>query len=103
MKLSDVGEFGLIDLLKRGLPAAKSVKRGIGDDCAVVEWDKKRYMLLTTDMILEGIHFTPQDSPRAVGHKALAVNLSDIAAMGGKAKYALVSLSLPPDGSVKRV
>jgi len=103
MKLSQVGEFGLIDLLKRGLPTAKSVKKGIGDDCAVVEWDKTRYMLLTTDMLLEGIHFTPKDAPVAIGHKAMAVNLSDIAAMGGSAKYALVSLGLPPASPVERV
>src|SRR5262245_26348223 len=103
MKISQLGEFGLIDVLKRGLPTSKSVKRGIGDDCAVVEWDKDHYMLLTTDMILEGIHFTPHDLPQAIGHKALGVNLSDIAALGGVAKYALVSLGVPTDGSVKRI
>ncbi|UCC79999.1 MAG: thiamine-phosphate kinase [Candidatus Zixiibacteriota bacterium] len=97
MKLNDLGEFGLIEMI-RGIvgPAGENVIKGIGDDCAVVESSNDKVMLLTTDVLVEGVHFTKGFmSPENLGRKALAVNISDIAAMGGKPLYALLSLGAP--------
>lgn len=79
------------------LKTDSSVIKGPGDDCAVVEFDKKNYLLLTCDMLVEGVDFTRKAKPYFIGRKALAVSLSDIAACGGKPRYALVSLGLPKD------
>ena len=69
--------------------------RGIGDDAAVVESGKKA-LLITTDILIEDIHFERSwTDPFRLGKKALAVNLSDIAAMGGIPKYFLISIGLP--------
>lgn len=95
--LADLGEFGLIrhlaGMLKKP-PAA--VRTGIGDDCAVIRQAGGRYLLWTVDILLEGRHFTADAPPRAVGRKALAVSLSDVAAMGGKPRQALVFAGIPP-------
>jgi len=79
----------------------KPVIHGIGDDCAVLQYTKEKYMLLTCDMIIEGTHFTKKTSPYRIGWKAMAVNISDIASMGGVAKYALVSAGVPRGKGVK--
>ncbi|MFH0840330.1 MAG: thiamine-phosphate kinase [Candidatus Omnitrophota bacterium] len=77
---------------------------GIGDDCAVINHTKDKYLLLTIDMLIEGVHFDLENAgPKRVGRKALAVSLSDIAAMGGVPKYCLVSVGLPPNMPVKVV
>ncbi|MCM8758940.1 MAG: thiamine-phosphate kinase [Candidatus Omnitrophica bacterium] len=74
----------------------KKVKIGIGDDTAVLEYDKKHYLLLTTDIVVENVHFKLTEAKFSqIGRKALAVNISDIAAMGGIPAWALVSLGLP--------
>lgn len=96
-KLKDIGEFGLIDCLHKSIRVDKNVICGIGDDAAVLKYDKDRYLLFTTDMLIEGAHFTRSMPPESIGHKALAVNISDIAAMGGLPKHALVSLGVPQD------
>jgi thiamine-monophosphate kinase len=71
------------------------VLRGIGDDCAVIRMGGKNY-LVTTDALQEGVHFLPRTlSPRQLGGKALAVNISDIAAMGGEPLFAFLNLGLP--------
>lgn len=101
--LSQLGEFGLIDLLKKYHGSRINVIKGIGDDTAVVPLDAKRYLLLTTDMIMEGVHFKRNAPPRLIGRKALACSMSDIAAMGGIPKYALVSLGVPGDLSMRFV
>ena len=111
MKLSALGEFGLIKLIKEvTLPSYRSspdaFKRlviGIGDDAAA--WEGRPFIqLATTDSLVENIHFTFESSTwEDLGHKSLAVNLSDIAAMGGQALYALVSLACPGDVDVESV
>lgn len=73
----------------------KQVRVGIGDDAAVVEYDKENYLLFTTDIVVDGVHFiAKKTSPYQVGRKALSVNISDIAAMGGTPLYALVSIGM---------
>lgn len=93
--LSALGELGLIDWIKDSCAVGSSVKKGIGDDTAVLPFSKQEDLLLTTDMSVEGTHFTSNTSPELIGRKALARNLSDIAAMGGKPTFAVVSLGLP--------
>ena len=93
-----LGEHGLIALIRSRLPAAPAwVAVGLGDDAAVVAPARNTFDVLTTDALVEGVHFdrafTP---PSAIGHRALAVNLSDLAAMGATPRVALLSLVLPP-------
>ena len=102
MELSELGEFGLIEKIsnKIGQPSGKVLK-GIGDDCAVVETDGDGVVLYTTDILVEGVHFKKAfTDPVKLGRKALAVNISDIAAMGGKPLYALISLGAPDSAEV---
>lgn len=94
--IADMGEFGLIEFLRCRMPVGKKVIRGIGDDAAVLELSAREYLLLTTDMLVEGVHFRPATSGQRIGHKALACNISDIAAMGGVPTYAVVSIGLNP-------
>jgi len=95
-RLSGNGEFGFIEKIRKISKAGPSVIKGIGDDCAVLRYKKDKHLLLATDMLVEGVHFTlKKASPEAVGHKALAVNISDIAACGGIPKYAVVSAGMP--------
>ena len=69
--------------------------RGIGDDCAVLPGGRGRDLLVTTDMLIEDVHFRRADPPALVGHKALARGLSDIAAMGVTPRWCLLSLAVP--------
>lgn len=99
MRISELGEFPLIDRLTQYLPPYLSdVVRGVGDDVAVVRLSAERYLLLTCDIQVEGVHFLPEAiTPYQLGRKIAAINLSDIGAMGGRPSHALVSLALPPD------
>ncbi len=102
MKVSAIGEFGLIERLAAaiGSEALPDLIVGIGDDAAA--WRAGDAVILaTTDTLVEGVHFLPEFAPWAdVGWKALAVNVSDIAAMGGQPLFALVTLALPPETDV---
>jgi thiamine-monophosphate kinase len=94
--LAEIGERGVLRHIRGRLPATAGVRLGPGDDAAAVELGP--LALVTTDCMVEGIHFTRDSAPaRLVGRKALTVNLSDVAAMGGIGRYATVSLLLPPD------
>jgi thiamine-monophosphate kinase len=97
--IHDLGEFGLIRQLQGVVgPARGSVVLGIGDDCAVLRNDNPaRYLLYTCDPVVEGVHYRRSDRPRQVGWKAMARNLSDIAAMGGVPCWAVVSIGLRRD------
>ncbi len=91
-------EFDFIRWLMARTPRNPTVLVGPGDDCAVLEPARSR-VLITTDILTEGTDFTrDRASPREIGHKAMAVNLSDIAAMGGRATAAVVGLVIPQTG-----
>ena len=90
-----MGEFGFIEFIAKWTGKNKKVIKGIGDDAAVLPYSKDKYLLLTTDMLIEGVHFVRKDGAAAIGRKALACNISDIAAMGGFPKWAVVSAGLP--------
>lgn len=78
------------------LGAVPGIRVGIGDDCAVLEPTPGRTLLATTDLLIEDVHFRRRHSePADIGWKALAVNLSDIAAMGGQPRWALIALACP--------
>jgi len=98
-RMADVGEVALLRRLCRRLPGRPDVTVGAGDDCAVVRPDKRVAFdwLLTSDPVIEGIHFTSGTPLAGVGHKALGRVLSDIAAMGGEPLWALVDVVAPPD------
>jgi len=96
MNLDKIGEFGLIERMRKKIKTDSSVICGIGDDAAVISYTKDKYMLFTTDMLIEGVHFTRREATFSqIGRKSLAVNISDIAAMGGIPKHAVVSAGIP--------
>lgn len=105
MELKKVGEFGLIELIKKKVyQRNKRTLVTIGDDAAVIKSSSSKYLILTTDTLLEKVHFDlSYFSFRNLGHRALAANLSDIAAMGGLPVTALVTLGLPSYVSVENV
>ncbi len=100
MRIAALGEFGLIERIKRRVKTDRSVFKGIGDDCAVIRFNADKYLLMTADMLVEGVDFLRKDEPFLVGRKAMAVSASDIAACGGLPRYALVSLGMPKRSSV---
>ncbi|MGD8344936.1 MAG: thiamine-phosphate kinase [Desulfobacterales bacterium] len=99
MSLKEIGEFGFIKKISRGcLIRPDTIVKAIGDDAAAFRTDPEQLTLITTDLLVERIHFLRQAiSGFDLGHKALAVNLSDIAAMGGTAREAFVSIAIPDD------
>jgi thiamine-monophosphate kinase len=103
--VADIGERKLIERIRLRFPPCPAfVTVGIGDDAAVVEPDRNRLEVLTTDCQVEGVHFDQTFvSAGDIGHKALAVNLSDLAAMGAAPRVALLSLMLPPSFPVMSV
>jgi thiamine-monophosphate kinase len=105
MKISDIGEFGLIDRIRR--TASRNAKRtpiGIGDDAAALAVSPAALLLVTTDMLLEGVHFDLATTDLySLGWKCAAVNLSDIAAMGGAPRFCLTALGIPPALMVEEI
>ncbi|MFQ6084267.1 MAG: thiamine-phosphate kinase [Candidatus Aminicenantia bacterium] len=97
MKLSEIGEFGVVSSIRSDLKDfQKQVIAGIGDDTAAIELSGKKLVLFTSDTLVEDIHFKwDYFSPSQVGWKAMVVNVSDIAAVGGSPTHCLVSLALP--------
>jgi len=87
------GEFDLI--AKYFTRPAPGAVLGVGDDCALIAPTPGMELALSTDMLIAGRHFMFSDGPGTIGHKAMAVNLSDLAAMGAKPRYALLSIALP--------
>ena len=95
MLLSELGEFGLIQRLKKRIKLDRTVVKGTGDDCAVLKRDKYRYQLIPCDMLVEGVDFTLKDKPGLIGRKAVFVSVSDIAACAGNPRHCVVSLAVP--------
>lgn len=103
MKLCEIGEFGLIERVSHTVLKRRGVRIGIGDDAAWVH-DRFGSFLASTDLLIEGIHFDRRWIPLfALGYKTLAVNLSDIAAMGGIPSYLLLSLGIPADFETQEI
>lgn len=96
MEISELGEFGLIDRLTSDIkPTNASTLLGAGDDCAILGYDGATRQLVTTDLLLEGIHFDLVYTPlRHLGYKAVMVNLSDVYAMNGTPRQITVSLGI---------
>ncbi len=94
-------EFSLIDLIARHAGQRADVVLGIGDDAALLDASafNGQQIVICTDTLVEGTHFLPGTAPQSLGHKSLAVNLSDLAAMGAEPRVATLSLTLPTAGS----
>jgi len=102
--LADLGENRLVAALIHRLALGEDVRAGAGDDCAVIGRPRDaRWQLLKTDVVIEGIHFLPEEDPRRVGWKALARALSDIAAMGGLPAHALITLAARPEAAASQI
>ncbi len=102
MQLDKLGEFGLIDLIQIPSYAPEQVILSRGDDCAVLSYNETQYQVLSCDLLVEDVHFIRKKmTPQQLGYKSVAVNLSDVAAMGGKPVHLLLSLALPPDYMVE--
>ena len=102
MELTSLGEFGLIDLIKIPAYQPEQLVLGIGDDCAVLPFDQEHYQVVSCDLLIEDVHFIRSKiTAQQLGYKAVAVNLSDIAAMGGKPVHILLSVALPADYTVE--
>lgn len=95
MKIDEIGEFGLIERLTKDFaPQNKTTIKGVGDDCAVMDFGEKQ-VVATTDMLLEGVHFDLTYVPlKHLGYKSAMVNISDVCAMNAKPTQMLVSLGV---------
>ncbi|MFB3919126.1 MAG: thiamine-phosphate kinase [Candidatus Velamenicoccus archaeovorus] len=101
--LKNIKEWALVaQAVRRFRTADPSVVVGPGDDAAVIRGPKELYGLLTVDMLVESVHFKKGEDLRRVGYKAVAVSVSDIAAMGGEPRFALVSAGLPRKDLARR-
>ena len=105
MQLNELGEFGLIGLIRKKFASVSAAGyEGIGDDCAVMPCGDGTSLVVTTDMLIEEVHFRLcTTDPYRLGRKSLAVNLSDIAAMGAAPAASFLSIALPPDTAVEWV
>jgi thiamine-monophosphate kinase len=103
MRLEKLGEFNLIDRISKKIRLSSRVIKGIGDDTAVLKYNKDSYLLFTCDMLLEDRHFYRRSGGYLVGRKSLSANISDIAAMGGVPKFAVISLGVPASLDIEYV
>ncbi len=104
MTLAQLGENALLARLLRRLPTRRDVLTGPGDDCAILgSPHAARWWLLKTECVVEHVHFVPAADPRQIGWKALCRAISDIAAMGGVPRHALITLAAPRETPVQRV
>ncbi len=105
MEIAELGEFGLIERLTKDIkPENGSTIRGVGDDCAVLQYTGERRVLVTTDLLMEGVHFDLQYTPfKHLGYKSVMVNLSDIYAMMGTPRQITVSLAVSKRFSVEDI
>jgi thiamine-monophosphate kinase len=102
MKLSALGEDAVVEAITRDLLPGGDVRLGAGDDCAVVGGAHDRWWrLLKTDCVVEGVHFLPKEKPARVGWKALCRAISDIGAMGGLPRHAMITVALSPEVEMK--
>jgi thiamine-monophosphate kinase len=103
MNLKDIGEFGFIKrITPDSLNDTRNVVRAIGDDAAVFTIGNDECIVLTTDLLVERVHFIKESmTGYQLGYKSLAVNLSDIAAMGAVPQHAFVSIGIPKDTSIE--
>lgn len=98
MKVSSLGEDAVVAALTRGLPCGEDVRLGAGDDCAVIGGARDRmWQLLKTDCVVEGVHFLAAEKPARIGWKAMCRAVSDIAAMGGGPRHALITIAVACD------
>ncbi|MDE5843562.1 MAG: thiamine-phosphate kinase, partial [Muribaculaceae bacterium] len=104
-EISSLGEFGLIERLTHDFPLVnESSKLGVGDDAAIIQPDGEKEILVTTDLLLEGIHFDVRYVPlKHLGYKAAVVNFSDIYAMNGTPKQITVSIGLSSRFTVEHI
>ncbi|MCK4408242.1 MAG: thiamine-phosphate kinase, partial [Bacteroidales bacterium] len=104
-ELSELGEFGLIDLLTKNIKLKnKSTIKGVGDDTAVIEKNRNKFTLVTTDLLIEGVHFDLTYYPlKHLGYKAAIVNFSDIIAMNGKPEQIIIGISVSNRFSVEAI
>lgn len=104
MEISELGEFGLIDRLTKDLPTVNpSTVKGVGDDCAVLR-NRDTDILVTTDLLLEGVHFDLTYVPlKHLGYKSAIVNFSDVYAMNGRPTQITVSLGISRRFTVEHI
>ncbi|MES2655731.1 MAG: thiamine-phosphate kinase [Bacteroidota bacterium] len=103
-KLEDLGEFGLIKQLTQHIELKNNTLKGVGDDAAVINPTKDKVTLVSTDMLLEGIHFDLSYFPlKHLGYKTVSVNASDIYAMNGTPKQITISLGISSKFSVEAI
>lgn len=102
MNLNNIGEFGFIrNISKQSIFNSEELVLGIGDDAAVLPFNEDYYLLAASDMLVEGVHFLINKSdPYKIGYKSVAVNLSDIAAMGGWPSGIMISIGFPKETSL---
>ncbi|MFH1241259.1 MAG: thiamine-phosphate kinase [Pseudomonadota bacterium] len=105
LKIKEFGEFAFIRSIQEGCQFNREgLIKGIGDDCAVIGPYQDKVLVITTDLIVEDVHFiSGKIPPEHLGEKVVAVNLSDIAAMGGKALHLFLSVAIPPSMRVETI